>query len=441
VSIPLGLSIAGVGPWLLVFAGFIVLIVLHEFGHFVVAKWTGMRVERFFLFFPPKLVSFRRGETEYGIGAIPLGGFVKITGMNPEELEQQEAAQLPAGSQAGRPELATATDAGRDTPEGLLERIEAAGQGRGEEILSPDVLKRAYYNQPVWKRVVVIAAGPAMNLLIAFLVLFFLALGTQRATTLEVGSVEKNAPATGVLKPGDQIISVDGVRPRNGGSDPSEGDLSDRADVIASQVNRHSCAGQPTDGCHATTPATFVVKRDGKLVTVHLTPFYDANAPAIQGDAEGRFRVGFGFQSGGFVDENLSVPAAAGRSVSVMWDVASRTVSTFARLFEPEQRKQVSGVVGVSDVAHQTVEHSARDALLLLAIVSLSLAIINLFPFLPLDGGHIFWSLVEKVRGSRVPFSVMERASAIGFLLILMLFVIGLTNDINRLTGPGFDVK
>ena len=76
----------------------------------------------------------------------------------------------------------------------------------------------------------------------------------------------------------------------------------------------------------------------------------------------------------------------------------------------------------------------------MLAVISLSLAIINLFPFLPLDGGHIFWSLVEKVRGSRVPFSVIERASAIGFLLILMLFVIGLTNDIGRLSGSGFHV-
>jgi regulator of sigma E protease len=429
VSIPLGISIAGIGPWLLVAAGFIVLIVLHEFGHFLVAKWTGMRVERFFLFFPPKIVSIRRGETEYGIGALPLGGFVKITGMNPEELEAAERGET------------------IDRRPGLLEQVEGADPDpltpdsieRGAS--DPEILKRAYYNQPVWKRIVVIAAGPAMNLLIAFLVLFFLALGTQRATTLEVGSVEKDAPATGMLKPGDQIISVDGVRPTKGGGDPTEADLGDRADAIADQVNTHRCMGGPTDGCHATTPATFVVKRDGKLVTVRLTPFYDANAPAIKGDGEGRFRVGFGFQEGGFVDENLSVPAAAGRSVSVMWDVASRTVSTFARLFEPEQRKQVSGVVGVSDVAHQTVEHSARDALLLLAIVSLSLAIINLFPFLPLDGGHIFWSLVEKVRGSRVPFSVMERASAIGFLLILMLFVIGLTNDINRLTGPGFDVK
>ncbi|MCL4288576.1 MAG: site-2 protease family protein, partial [Thermoleophilia bacterium] len=71
--------------WLLAIAGFALLVVLHEAGHFTAAKAVGMRVERFFLFFPPKLVSVRRGETEYGIGAIPLGGFVKITGMNPEE--------------------------------------------------------------------------------------------------------------------------------------------------------------------------------------------------------------------------------------------------------------------------------------------------------------------------------------------------------------------
>jgi regulator of sigma E protease len=429
VSLPLGLTIGGAGPWLLVFAGFISLIVLHEFGHFLVAKWTGMRVERFFLFFPPKLVSLRRGETEYGIGMVPLGGFVKITGMNPEELERAERGE-PIEHQPGLLEQLEGADSGTVTPES----IEAGTR-------DPEIIRRAYYNQPVWKRIAVIAAGPAMNILIAFFVLFFLALGVQRATTLEVGGVDTGTPAAGVLKSGDQIVSVDGVRPTQGGSNPSQSDLGDRADAIARQVNTHTCAGAPTDGCQATTQATFVVKRDGKLVTVRMAPYYDANAPKIGGSGQGRYRVGFGFQGGGLVSENLSVPAAAGRSVSVMWDVTTKTVSTFARLFEPEQRKQVSGVVGVSDVAHQTVENSARDALFLLAIVSLSLAIINLFPFLPLDGGHIFWSLVEKVRGARVPFSVIERASAVGFLLILTLFVIGLTNDIGRLTGSGFNVR
>src|ERR1700722_14918223 len=106
--------------YLLAFLGFAVLIIMHEDGHFVAAKAVGMRVERFSLFFGPMLFRRRRGETEYGIGVIPLGGYVKITGMNPNE-------EIP-----------------------------------------PDVSHRAYYNQPVWKRVVTILAGPAVNIAIAF---------------------------------------------------------------------------------------------------------------------------------------------------------------------------------------------------------------------------------------------------------------------------------
>src|SRR5437764_7960639 len=108
--------------YLLAFLGFAALIVLHEAGHFTAAKAVGMRVEKFSLFFGPMLWSFRRGETVYGIASIPLGGYVKITGMNPRE-------EIP-----------------------------------------PETVPRAY-NQPVWKRVVVILAGPAMNLLIAFVIL------------------------------------------------------------------------------------------------------------------------------------------------------------------------------------------------------------------------------------------------------------------------------
>ncbi len=78
------------------------------------------------------------------------------------------------------------------------------------------------------------------------------------------------------------------------------------------------------------------------------------------------------------------------------------------------------------------------EALFLLAVISLSLGVINLFPFLPLDGGHIFWALAEKVRGRAIPFSVMERAGFVGFALVIMLALIGLTNDIGRLTGEGF---
>ena len=77
----------------------------------------------------------------------------------------------------------------------------------------------------------------------------------------------------------------------------------------------------------------------------------------------------------------------------------------------------------------------------ILGVISLGLAVINLFPFLPLDGGHIFWSVMEKIRRRPVPFSVMERAGVVGFMLVMVLFVIGFTNDLNRLTGEGFDVR
>jgi regulator of sigma E protease len=354
--------------WILAFAGFSALIILHEFGHFAVAKAVGMRVERFYLFFPPAIAKVRRGETEYGIGAIPLGGFVKITGMNPDEE------------------------------------------------LEPGVAPRAYYHQPVWKRVVVIAAGPAMNFLIAFLILFFLAFGVEEATQ-NVGEIESGSPAAAQLRPSDEIVAVDGV--------------SGSQETVANQLAEHECAGdEPTDGCPATTPARVRVIRDGEPLTLTIRPVYDSEV--------GRMRLGFSYATR---PVNPGPLEAARLSVDFMWEVTTQTVSVVTRIFDPEQREEISGVVGGYEVTRQAIEFDSRQALTLIAVISLSLAVINLFPFLPLDGGHIFWSVVEKVRGRPVAFSVMERASVVGFALVLVLFVIGLSNDIGRLTGDGFDVR
>jgi regulator of sigma E protease len=366
--------------WLLAFAGFAALIILHEFGHFIVAKATGMQVERFFLFFPPKLVSVKRGETEYGIGAIPAGGFVKITGMNPDE-------ELP-----------------------------------------PEIERRGYYHQPVWKRVVVIAAGPAVNLLIAFLVLFALAFGVREAigSGLEVGEIQSDSPADGKLEVGDRLISVDGVK----GAGLS---VEERAERLRDQIGTHRCPGEQSDGCVAETPARLVVGRDGRHVPLLIRPEYDSEAE--------RSLIGFGFQPSETAPVDPSVPEAAERSLDFMWLVTSQTASVIARIFDPEQREQISGVVGSYEVTRQAIEFDTRTALTLIAVISLSLGVINLFPFLPLDGGHIFWGIVEKLRGRPVSFTTMERAGVIGFMLVLFLFFIGLTNDIDRLTGEGFDVR
>jgi regulator of sigma E protease len=397
--------------WVLVIVGFSALIILHEFGHFIVAKATGMRVERFFLFFPPKLISIKRGETEYGIGMIPLGGFVKITGMNPEELEQEEETE----------EWQQDPEAGRDTPQGLLSRVEASGQDpREREQLPPDVLKRAYYNQPVWKRVAVIAAGPAMNILIAFVILFFLAFSVQQVTGpgLKIAEVTQDSAARGQLQPGDKVVSIDGKALSNENG-------TDRADDFRTLIGSHKCAGQQTDGCQAAAPVNVVVDRSGQQVPLQISPRYDPSAKQVL--------LGVRFEPTDTGPVATTVPEAADWAVDTMWLVTSKTVSAIARIFLPEQREQLSGPVGSSRALNEAIGFSAQEAFFVLAVISLSLGVINLFPFLPLDGGHIFWSLVEKVRGRRVPFSVIERASAIGFLLILLLFVVGLSNDLGRL--------
>ncbi len=359
--------------WVLIVLGFSALVILHEGGHFFAAKATGMRVEKFFLFFGPKLVSIKRGETEYGIATIPAGGFVKITGMNPDE-------ELP-----------------------------------------PEIAARGYYHQPIWKRILVIGAGPAVNIAIGLAILFFLFLqyGVYESAQT-VGKVEAGTPAAGLLKPGDEIVALDGQR--YAGLD-TEARLEHFIDDVAS----HRCAGKQVDGCRAATPVTITIRRDGNTKTVSLRPEYDAKVD--------RTRIGISY---GEEHTEYGVGGAAGKALDSTWMVASRTVSVFGRLFEEKQRKQVSGVVGVSDVANETLDESTRKTLALVALVSLSLGLINLFPFLPLDGGHIFWSLVEKVRGRPVPFRVMERAGVIGFALVITLFFIGLTNDIGRISGGGF---
>jgi regulator of sigma E protease len=121
--------------------------------------------------------------------------------------------------------------------------------------------------------------------------------------------------------------------------------------------------------------------------------------------------------------------------------VTKDTVSVIARIFQPQARKQLSGIVGGYTVTQESFATSPTLALWVLALISLSLAVINLFPFLPLDGGHIFWAVAEKLRGRRIPFEVMERASVVGFVLIVLLFVVGLSNDISRLSGSGFGLR
>jgi regulator of sigma E protease len=287
-----------------------------------------------------------------------------------------------------------------------------------DEDLPEEVRDRAYHAQPVWKRIVVIAAGPAVNLVLAFvlLFLFFLAVGPYE---IGIAGVEKGYPGAGTLRVGDQIVAIDGraVQPEQ----------------ITERVSAHRCPERPpTRGCEAATPVAITVVRGGERRTFELTPVYDPKAK----------RTRIGFQYGSLeTREDLSVGGALEIAADRFWFITKATLELPARLIDPEQRKEISGVVGSYEVTRQTILNQLEDVIGILAIISLSLAIVNLFPFLPLDGGHIFWAIVEKVRRKPVPLRVMERAGVVGFMLVILIFLIGLSNDIDRLSGEGFQVR
>jgi regulator of sigma E protease len=368
--------------WVYTLLGIILLIILHELGHFAVAKAVGMRVERFSLFFPPTLFKVRRGETEYALGLIPAGGYVKITGMSPEELRR----------------------------------------------LDLRVAERAYYAQAPWKRIAVILAGPGMNILIAFLLFAAVLyagnldgintlgnLNPSIATlvpTTSIQAIAKDHPAAGVLHAGDRIVRVEG-RPATAAS------------TVAATAS-HRCAGTPTEGCRAKTPLHLTVRRDGRYVPLAIYPRYTT--------AEGgRMLLGIYF---GAAPKQFGVLGAAWTSVRELAGTTTELVANIGRAFTSSKvRQQLHSIVGISEVTHEAVARGAGYALVILGFVSLALAVINLFPFLPLDGGHVLWSVAEKLRGQRISLIAMWRFSSVGIVLLLFLVLNGFSNDIGRLGG------
>lgn len=352
--------------WLYALIGISTLIVIHEAGHALAAKACGMKVVRFALFFPPLLLRRKIGGTEFAIGAIPLGGYVRILGQAAED-------EIPAG----------------------------------EEALS-------YGAKPVWQRMLVIAAGPAANILAGIILISAVLMidGEPKAVPV-IAKARISDPAAGILKAGDRIVAIDGVR---GGPD-----------LLVRQTRTHGCPGREIDGCKAASPASVTFKRGSETRTVSVRPQYDGTAKAM--------RLGFSFSS-----ESASIGPidALGRSVGIAWRVSGQSVKGLLAISTPEGRKQVSGIVGVSVVTEQAFSRDLIWALELLALVSLLIAVVNLFPLLPLDGGHLFWLAVEGIRGRPVSASVLARATAVGLVVVAGLFFIGLSNDLVRLTGEGF---
>ena len=357
-------ALAGVGKTVLVVAAILAMIVLHELGHFVMAKLAGIKVTEFFVGFGTRLWSFRRGETEYGVKVLPLGGYVKIIGMN------------------------------------NLEQVDPADEAR------------TYRQQPFWRRLSVAVAGSAMHFLIAALLLFvvFFAVGDQGifgavpAAGARVGEVSAlaNGPSPAQqagFQVGDRFVSVDGKTFKT---------LDDLITYI------HSRPDQTLD---------FAVQRGGQVV--HLSPhtvdLSKVQAVATPGGATPTAtkptgfigfaldaqKVHYGFfesfsKAGGtFVDIGAKTFDALGGLAS------AHGVSSYAHMLVDRKAAndpnavRFQSPVGIVRLAGTASKNGLEDTLFLLILINIFVGIFNMLPLLPLDGGHVAIAVYEKIRSRK----------------------------------------
>ena len=392
--------------------GFLVLI--HELGHFGASLALGMRPRKFYLGFPPAIVKWTRRGIEYGIGAIPLGGFVKIPGMHrpaPADVDAQlgravgEAPGLAGPADRLRWLLASGDHVAALESAAELQTLVAArplseparrsaekGLAELDDALGAD----AYWRAATWKRVVVIAAGPLANVVLTIVLLIVLFSTSGGKVTTRVGEVTPRSPAAHAgLQHGDQILEIDGLP------------------VTAREIARRIGASQGR-------PLTLTVVRDRQRVL--LGPV----APRL---SNGVYRLGFALRGAG-----LPLPEATSSSFRVTGEVTREILATIGHLATGKGRDQISSPVGIVQGSSEAVKQGADSYLWVLALISLSIALLNLLPLLPLDGGHIAFAVVEGIRGRAVAREVYERVSVVGIALVLLLFVIGLSNDIPNIS-------
>jgi regulator of sigma E protease len=380
--------------------GLVLLVLIHEAGHFFGARAVGMTPRKFYLGFGPPIVKRVRKGVEYGVGSLPLGGYVKIPGMNRPSPGDLRRLLDPAQAMHYAPEL-EAIDAAiaREDWEGahrLVDQLRPElGGVRGFDEFVWSLEADAYWRQATWRRLVAIGAGPGVNLLFAVVIFTVLSmLGTFKVTTF-VDSTVKDTPAraAGILA-GDHLVAVGG-RPVTG-------------DNAATTI-------RATRGA----PIRVTVVRDGRRVVL---------GPLRAQQSDGVYRIGVVFQER--LGPGLSFASAAGSSFGLVWDATSGTVTALANTLSGRNTHQVSSSVGIVRVSSQAWRQGLRDFLAVLGFISLALGLMNLLPVLPLDGGHIAIALVEKLRGRTFPQTVYVRYSVAGLMLIFVFVYFGLRNDL-----------
>ena len=355
----------------------VALIVVHEFGHFVVAKWSGMRVDEFGLGYPPKAWGKKFGETEYTLNWLPFGGFVKIHGEDPEE--------------------------GKD----------------------PD--PRSFSAKPRALQALVLVAGIAMNLFFAWILLStVLALGTTRALSpdeiakapdaeLAVASVLPGSPAAlAGLLPGDVILSAEGPGGSYTGPDP----------VLFTALVAEDGAGVPME---------LSVRHGTQVKQVAVTP-----ATGVIASNPDRYALGVGLATVGTV--KVPVLAAPIEGAKLTWqltkDTAVALVNFFASIFTlTADLSQVAGPVGIAGAVGTATNDGLASLLSITALISINLALINLLPIPALDGGRLLFVIIEAITRRPIKPSIANAVNTIGFGLLLLLMVVVTASDIFKIVG------
>ncbi|HEY7519471.1 MAG TPA: RIP metalloprotease RseP [Methylomirabilota bacterium] len=435
-----------------------ILILIHELGHFFVARWCGVGVERFSIGFGPVLLRWRGKETEYVLSAIPMGGYVKMMG---EENPLEGGAALPFDPQ------------------------------------------KAFALKPLWARFLIVFAGPGMNFVLAA-VIFAAVLATvgRPVWPPAVGKVAEGTPAAAAaLRTGDVIAAVNGkpiaywedleravadsngrpltLRVRRGDAEqaltltPRRKAVTDpifkeprevwdigagpqlipqissvAADSPAARAGLQpgdvvaAVAGQPVytpeDLVEAIRtrpgqPFDITIERDGRRLTVNVTPDVAKDkTPTGEEVTVGKIQAGIATKAVSFEPYNPAMAVVYGAQRT--WDMTVLTVKGLWKLVSRQiDSSNIGGPIQIATEAGRQAKEGMGSLALFTAIISVNLAVLNLLPVPMLDGGHLFFFLIEAVLGRPLSLKKREAAQQLGFVLLMLLMVYALWNDLNRI--------
>ena len=338
-----------------------VLIFVHEFGHFLVAKRAGVSVLKFSLGFGPKIAGFTRGGTEYLLSAIPLGGYVKMLGEDPKE----EVADL----------------------------------------------ERSFSGKPIGWRSLIILAGPGSNFLLAIAIFWVVFMVGVPTLTTKVGEVMEGFPAreAGLLR-GDRIVGI-------------EGQPIEKWEELAKQI--HQSPGRPV---------RLTVEREGRRFDLAVAP-KATKQKNLFGEEQEIGLLGIA-PAEEFLTERTNPITAFGRAVYKTYDLSVLILITFGKLLQGVvPAKTIGGPLLVAQMAGEQARLGVLNLLFFTALLSINLGVLNLLPIPILDGGHLFFALIEAARGKPVSLKKREMAQQVGLVLLVALMIFAFYNDIFRLLG------